>query len=63
MIMDDELPQARWREDSPNRMSLERQSTLTDRTQRSANAFRFGLRGVDDDLALRGHRDAAYRRF
>jgi len=32
-------------EPSPNRISLERHSCLTDRTQRSVNAFRFGLRG------------------
>jgi hypothetical protein len=29
---------------SPNRISLDRHSSLADRTQRSANAFRFGLR-------------------
>src|SRR5260370_4713823 len=34
---------ARRSEDSPNRMSLERHSSFTDLTQRSANAFKFGL--------------------
>jgi hypothetical protein len=33
-------------ENSPNRTSLERHSSLTDRTHRSANAFRLGLRGA-----------------
>jgi len=31
-------------EPSPNRISLDRHSSLIDRTQRSAKAFRFGLR-------------------
>jgi hypothetical protein len=35
---------ARRREASPKRISLERHSVLTDRTQRSAKAFKFGLR-------------------
>ena len=35
---------ARFSEPSPNKMSLEMHPTLTDRTHRSANAFRFGLR-------------------
>ncbi len=35
---------ARFSEPSPNKISLERHSALTDRTHRSANAFRFGLR-------------------
>jgi hypothetical protein len=35
---------ARCSEASPNRMSLERHSSFTERTQRSANAFKFGLR-------------------
>src|SRR5258707_969221 len=34
---------ARRNEDSPNRISLDRHSSLTDLTQRSAYAFRFGL--------------------
>src|SRR5258707_15744583 len=34
---------ARCSEDSPNRISLDRHSSLTDLTQRSAYAFRFGL--------------------
>ena len=34
---------ARRSEPSPNRMNLERHSSFTERTQRSANAFRFGL--------------------
>jgi hypothetical protein len=36
---------ARFSEPSPNNINLERHSCLTERTQRSANAFRFGLRG------------------
>ena len=36
---------ARWSPPSPNKISLERHSCLTDRTHRSANAFRFGLCG------------------
>jgi len=35
---------ARWSERSRNRISLARHSCFTERTQRSANAFRFGLR-------------------
>src|SRR5260370_12529832 len=34
---------ARRRDDSPNRISLDRHSSLTDLTQRSAYEFRFGL--------------------
>src|SRR5260370_15649809 len=34
---------ARGSEDSPNRISLDRHSSLTDLTQRSANEFKFGL--------------------
>src|SRR5688572_33237250 len=36
---------ARCRARSPNRISFDKHSSFTDRTQRSANAFKFGLRG------------------
>src|SRR4029453_4935433 len=36
---------ARCRACSPNRISFDKHSSFTDRTQRSANAFKFGLRG------------------
>ena len=35
---------ARRKERSPKRMTFDRPSSFTDRTQRSAQAFRFGLR-------------------
>src|SRR5215472_13762458 len=39
------LVSARRNEASPNKTSFDKHSLLTERTHRSANAFRFGLRG------------------
>src|ERR1700679_3126261 len=54
---------ARRNEPSPKRMSLDRHSCRTEQTQRSAKAFKFGLRGgrANGSMALdhRASRKAA----
>jgi hypothetical protein len=44
VVVLDVLGQGRRNEFSPKRIARDKHSSFTDRTQRSANAFRFGLR-------------------
>jgi hypothetical protein len=44
MVILHELGSERFKEPSPKRISFDKHSSFAERTQRSANAFRFGLR-------------------